>query len=99
MSVSTDELVDVDIETVVAPYEDIDDGNDHHTHIVNPPSNLHLWTRGMSAQDIVSLARAKGTYVVALCGYEWVPKRNPDKYPACTKCIDMAGALMRGRDE
>lgn len=82
----------------VAPYEDSDDPN-RRTHIVNPPNNLHIWEIGMSAQDIVNIARMTGMHVVALCGYTWIPKHNPDKYDACDTCIRIAGDLMRGNGE
>lgn len=81
-------------------YEDIqDEHSEHLTHIVNPPSNLHIWKQGMSAQEIVDIARAKGLQVVALCGKVWVPKRNPDKYDVCLTCVEIAAELMRGNNE
>lgn len=85
--------------TELIPYEDTDDGKDHLTHIVSPPENAHLWRPGMQAQDVVDLARISGQEVTALCGYKWVPKRNPDKYPVCQSCVDIAGHIMRGLGE
>lgn len=85
--------------TEVVPYEDTDDGADHLAHIVSPPENTHIWQPGMEAQDIVDIARATGQEVVALCGYRWVPKRNPDKYDACDPCVTIAGHIMRGLGE
>lgn len=82
------------VETDLVPYEDIDDGKDHLTHIINETDNLHIWRNGMSAQDIVDTARLIGEHVVALCGYKWVPKRNPEKYPVCQTCFDIAGQIM-----
>lgn len=99
MSVDTPALVDENTMTRVAPYEDVDDGNQHHTHIVRPPENKHIFLPGMDARDIVNLARDWGVEVVALCGYRWVPKRNPDKYPACQPCMDVAGMIMREEGE
>lgn len=29
----------------------------------------------------------EGQKIKALCGYEWVPTRDPDRYPVCTACI------------
>jgi hypothetical protein len=83
----------------VVPYEDTDDGNEHLTHIINPPGNTHLWSTGMDAKDVVFIARMTGQNVIALCGYKWVPKRNPDKYPVCQTCMDIAGNLMRDGGE
>jgi len=85
--------------TELFPYEDTDDGADRATHIVNPPNNLHIWRVGMSAQDIVDIARVTGQYVTALCGYKWIPKRNPEKYDLCTGCLEIAQHLMRSNGE
>lgn len=81
------------------PYEDTDDGNEHHAHIVRPPENLHIFQPGMGGQDIVDIARVTGQEVTALCGYRFVPKRNPEKYDACQTCMDIAGNIMRERGE
>lgn len=87
----------IEIDNLTIPYED--DGNNRLTHIVSPPENPHIFTPGMEAQDIVNLARYTGQEVVALCGYKWVPKHNPDKYDACQRCMDIAGAIMRNLGE
>lgn len=71
------------------PHEDIDDGKDHKTHIVTEAMNDHIWEAGMNAQDVVDIARAVGEEVVALCGYRWIPKRNPEKYDLCKTCADI----------
>lgn len=83
----------------VVPYEDSEDPNTR-THIVSPPENKHI-TNGlkMSAQDIVDTARITGAEVVALCGYKWVPKHNPEMYPGCQACFKIAELLMSGRGE
>lgn len=80
------------------PYEESDDPT-RKTHIVNPPKNIHIWREGMSMQDVVDIARATGQEVVALCGYRWVPKHNPDKFDVCQTCMDIAGQLMREKGE
>lgn len=80
-------------------YDDSDANAETRTHIINPPMNLHIWQIGMETQEIVDIARATGQEVVALCGYRWVPKRNPEKYPACDECIRIAGDIMRSRGE
>ncbi len=81
-----------------APYEDTDDPN-KRAHIVNPPANTHIWREGMEAQDIVDIARVRGIEIVALCGYKFVPKHNPDKLDACTQCFKVAGDIMSGLGE
>ena len=85
-----------DIEFRLAPYEDTDDGQEHLSHLINPPKNTHIWQPGMSAQDIVEIARMTGTFVEALCGYRWVPKRNPKLYPVCQTCVDIATNMVLG---
>lgn len=72
---------------------------EHLAHIINPPNNLHIWFPGMSSQDIVKIARENNIEVVALCGYIFVPKQNPEPLDACTTCIDIAGELMRSKGE
>ena len=88
-----------DIEVITIPYEDTDDGDEHRTHIINPPNNLHIWKPGMDIRDVVTIARETGQTVTALCGYTWVPKRNPEKYDACGNCMDLAGKMMQERGE
>jgi hypothetical protein len=101
MTTSTIQGPDIKFSTLdeVLPYDDTDDGTKPLAHIVNPPMNLHIWTPGMEAQDVVDIARATGQEVVALCGYRWVPKRNPDKYDVCKTCMDIAGNIMRDLGE
>ena len=92
--------IDTEDLTILVPYEDSDDPN-RRTHIVSPPENLHI-TNGdpkMLAQDVVDIARVIGQEVVALCGYKWVPKHNPDKFDACEACMTIAGHIMRGLGE
>ncbi len=80
------------------PYEETDDPK-KRTHIVNPTLNRHIGLPGMSAQEIVDSARMTDQEVEALCGYRFVPKHNPEKFDACTACVTIAGALMRGNNE
>lgn len=91
-------LIDSDTEDLIA-YEEPDPKREYKAHIVNPPANVHIWEPGMTAQDIVDIARATGQHVVALCGYKFVPKHNPDKLDACEICIEIAGHIMRGMGE
>lgn len=81
------------------PYEDIQDYGEHKAHIVNPPMNMHVFQPGMEGQDIVDVARAMGLEIVALCGFKFVPKRNPDKYDACELCMKEAERIMREMGE
>ena len=85
-----------DIEDIVSPFEDPDDGKEHLTHVINPTKNLHIWRPGLTSKEIVVLARVAGIELMALCGYKWVPTRNPEHYPACSECMEIAAAMIRG---
>ena len=41
------------------------------------------------AEAIILEARVNGTPLTALCGYTWVPSRDPQKYPVCPKCAEI----------
>lgn len=56
------------------------------------PILTHIIDRGndtRSANAIILEARVLGTPITALCGYSWVPSRDPLKYPLCEKCVEM----------
>lgn len=93
----TSTLEVVDLEDLLA-YEEDNDSN-RKTHIVNPPKNIHIWEPGMTAQDVVDIARATGQEVIALCDYRWIPRHNPEKFEVCKACVDIAGELMRSSGE
>ncbi len=42
--------------------------------------------RGENAAAVVLEARIMGTPVEALCGFVWVPSRDPKQLPVCEKC-------------
>ena len=88
----------VDLEDIVAPFEDTDDGKDHLTHLINPTRNLHIWRLGMTSKDVVALATLGGIVITALCGYTWVPTRNPDKYPVCKACMEVGAAMIAEKE-
>ena len=88
--VDTDEA----LKEFVTPYEDSDDPNTR-THYVRPYENGHIWQKGMTAKEVVELARINGIEIMALCGYTWVPKLNPDKYDLCSTCNDLAHKYMK----
>lgn len=80
----------------VMPYEDNDDPL-HRTHVIRPEDNAHILEgASVGAQDIVDMARLTGQEVIALCGYRFVPKHDPEKYEACQACFKVAEHLMRG---
>jgi hypothetical protein len=51
-------------------------------HIVKVPP-------GQSAAEVILQARVEGTPVEALCGYVWVPSRDPRQLPVCQQCRDI----------
>jgi hypothetical protein len=61
-----------------------DDGP--RSHIVWVPPELR---ETMTAQQYVFKCRVEGTVVRALCGYVWVPSRDPLKYPTCEECVEI----------
>lgn len=52
----------------------------------------HIIDRGddkRSVHAIILEARVMGIPLTALCGYVWVPSRNPEQYPICEKCKEI----------
>lgn len=45
--------------------------------------------------DIVASAMT-GVPTTALCGKQWTPKANPEKYPVCPECKDKLEQLPEG---
>ena len=45
------------------------------------------------AKDIITEARVFGTPVEALCGYVWVPTKDPKTLPLCSKCETLWEAM------
>jgi hypothetical protein len=66
-------------DTLIAPRTGdpaLDDSDDTFTHIVVPA-------------DAVTEASILGTPVVALCGWVFVPMKDPKKHPRCQMCQDI----------
>lgn len=42
---------------------------------------------------LVTEAYVNGTAIMALCGYIFIPHRDPEKYPVCKECKDILDAL------
>lgn len=65
------------------------------THIVNCPEDKH------STNAWLSEATVMGLEVEALCGYRWVPTKDPFKYEICQACVGAANIIIaevnRGR--
>lgn len=61
---------------------DLED-EDRVAHIVGPKYTDEGKIQG---SVLVTEAIINGTPVTALCGYTWVPSRDPKKYPLCPAC-------------
>ena len=73
-----------DLETMPADVEldpdiETETGEPTAAHIVKTK-------RGENAAAVVLEARVMGTPVEALCGFVWVPSRDPKSLPVCEKC-------------
>ena len=66
---------------------DLEDEN-RVSHIVGP-----VFTddgNKISGRARIMEAMVNGTPVEALCGYIWVPSRDPDNYPVCQACLNVS---------
>lgn len=61
---------------------ELEDADPIFTHIVERDEH-------QSASAKITEARVMGTPVTALCGYTWVPSRNPENHPPCEKCVEI----------
>lgn len=50
-------------------------------------------------QAYVLRARIEGFPVTALCGYTWVPQRDPAPLPVCSRCLDIYHQPGDNRDD
>jgi len=83
----------VQTETVVSSTTALDDGDhERFTHIV-----LEGYTpkdgEFVALDNSVVGAMINSTPVKALCGKVWVPGRDPQKYPLCPTCKEIAQTL------
>ena len=74
-----------DLETM--PVVDVDVDTDEATQ-TGEPTAAHIVKvkRGEDAAAVVLEARINGTPVEALCGFVWVPSRDPKQLPVCEEC-------------
>jgi hypothetical protein len=74
-----------DLQTL--PAERVDVATDDVTETGEPTSAHIVKTkRGENAAAVVLEARIMGTPVEALCGFVWVPSRDPKQLPICEQC-------------
>lgn len=74
------------------------DTPDEAAHIVMVPPHEDDET----PQAYVMRARVEGFAITALCGYEWIPSKNPEPLPVCQTCLDIyqqPGKHRESRDE
>ena len=89
---------DVDLDLINLRDEKVEENK--LRHIINPTANLHIWREGMTAQDIVDIARVRGLVVRALCGAKFIPTKNPDEVDGtCNACLDIAGIMLANPPE
>ena len=71
-------------ETKVVPFSEVETSNDKDdcSHIVKTE-------KSETATALVLRSRVDGTPVEALCGYIWVPSKNPERLPVCPQCDEI----------
>jgi hypothetical protein len=93
----TDRVLDVstqvETELIVTSTPKVDDGDhERFTHIV-----LEGYTpkdgEFVSIENSVVAGMINATPVRALCGKVWVPGRDPQKYPICPTCKEIAESM------
>jgi hypothetical protein len=65
---------------------DLDEEN-RVAHIVGPQYDDNGKIQG---RTFVTEAYINGTPITALCGFTWVPSRDPNNYPLCQACKDIS---------
>ncbi len=77
-----------DLQTM--PTTDVDVLTDQETE-TGEPANAHIVKTGPgeNAAAKVLEARVMGTPIEALCGFVWVPSKDPKQLPVCPKCKEI----------
>lgn len=78
---------DVDLD----PVEITETGEPTAAHIVKTK-------KGENAAAVVLEARIMGTPLEALCGFVWVPSRDPKQLPVCEECKNIYGMYKAFND-
>ena len=65
------------------------DQGDHErlAHIIYDPD-------GNNAAALITEARVMGTPLKALCGKVWVPAHDPERFPICPECRELADHIV-----
>jgi hypothetical protein len=61
----------------------------------DPGDCAHIVDQRDPANDITT-AVVEGREVTALCGYRWIPYREPQGRPVCEACVEVYGRMQRG---
>lgn len=61
-----------------------DDDPESVSHIIKSP----LWAGGISAQEIIAVATARGLELEALCGHRFIPTKSVEGLPVCKACLN-----------
>lgn len=81
-------MLELDEETILKELE-ADEDDPIKSHYVDCPEDKE------STAAWLAEALMFGLTVRAICGYEWVPSRDPLKHPICQDCIEEAGRRLR----
>ena len=86
-----------DLETM--PVIDLDPVTDEVTE-TDEPTAAHIvkTAPGENAAAKVLEARIMGTPIEALCGFVWVPSRDPKQLPVCEECKAVYGMYKAFND-
>lgn len=61
-----------------------------------PPDEVaHMIDQRDPANDVTQ-AMIDGTEIVALCGYRWIPSRDPHRFPLCRPCAEAVYRVVDG---
>jgi hypothetical protein len=61
----------------------------------DPADCAHIVDQRDPANDITT-AVIEGREVTALCGYRWIPYRQPQGRPVCEACVEAYGRIQSG---
>lgn len=66
---------------------ELEDEDPIFSHIVGP---IYTDEGKISGSARVTEAMVLGTPIEALCGFVWVPSKDPKRYPLCPKCKEIS---------
>lgn len=85
-----------DLETLPAV---LDPDTEEVTETAEPTASHIVKVKpGENAAAVVLEARIMGTPIEALCGFVWVPSRDPKQLPVCEECKTVYGLYKEFND-